>query len=122
MVFACCTHLIGAEYQSVKRGKGEILLFRNKKETNAAKGPQDEERGVPVLLASVKTENSSNQDLDSKQNTKCAPTARIPFFWNSLSYEIKVKDESRRLLDDIEGWIKPGSLTALMVCILSFAS
>lgn len=36
------------------------------------------------------------------------------FLWDSLCYDVKVKGGSRRLLDNVEGWIQPGSLTALM--------
>jgi ABC-type multidrug transport system ATPase subunit len=29
-------------------------------------------------------------------------------------YDIKIKGETRRLLDHVDGWVKPGTLTALM--------
>ena len=31
-----------------------------------------------------------------------------------MNYDIKIKKEPRRLLDDVDGWVKPGTLTALM--------
>jgi ATP-binding cassette, subfamily G (WHITE), member 2, PDR len=34
--------------------------------------------------------------------------------WDGLCYDVKVKDGPKRLLDDVEGWIKPGTLTALI--------
>lgn len=37
--------------------------------------------------------------------------------WNSYSnvcYDVKIKSENRRILDHIDGWVKPGTLTALM--------
>ncbi|KAJ5952972.1 uncharacterized protein N7479_011385 [Penicillium vulpinum] len=34
--------------------------------------------------------------------------------WKGLCYDIPVKGGEKRLLDDVSGWIKPGSLTALM--------
>jgi ABC-type multidrug transport system ATPase subunit len=36
------------------------------------------------------------------------------FHWDGVNYDIKVKKEPRRLLDDVDGWVKPGMLTALM--------
>ena len=36
------------------------------------------------------------------------------FLWNKLCYEVKTKDGPRPLLEDVDGWIKPGTLTALM--------
>ena len=39
------------------------------------------------------------------------------FHWSSVNFDIKIKGEARRLLDDVDGWVKPGTLTALMVRI-----
>ena len=36
------------------------------------------------------------------------------FLWNDLCYDVKTKASSKRLLDSVEGWIEPGTLTALM--------
>lgn len=35
------------------------------------------------------------------------------FHWLGVNYDIKVKGGGRRLLDDVDGWVKPGTLTAL---------
>ena len=37
------------------------------------------------------------------------------FSWKDVVYEIPVKGGSRRILDFVDGWVKPGTLTALMV-------
>lgn len=31
-----------------------------------------------------------------------------------MCYEVKIKNETRQILDHVDGWVKPGSLTALM--------
>lgn len=36
------------------------------------------------------------------------------FTWKDVVYDIEVKDGTRRLLDHVSGWVKPGTLTALM--------
>ncbi|KAI0833903.1 ABC-2 type transporter-domain-containing protein [Hypoxylon sp. FL0890] len=36
------------------------------------------------------------------------------FTWRDVVYDIEVNGESRRLLDHVAGWAKPGTLTALM--------
>ena len=38
------------------------------------------------------------------------------FHWDGVNYDIKIKGEPRRLLNEVDGWVKPGTLTALMVC------
>ncbi len=37
------------------------------------------------------------------------------FHWDGVNYDIKIKKEARKLLNDVDGWVKPGTLTALMV-------
>lgn len=39
------------------------------------------------------------------------------FHWEDLCYDINIKNEERRILDHVDGWVKPGTLTALMVRI-----
>lgn len=34
--------------------------------------------------------------------------------WSNLRYEVNVKGDTRRILDNVHGWVKPGCLTALM--------
>ena len=36
------------------------------------------------------------------------------FTWRDVTYDIEIKGEPRRLLDHVSGWVKPGTLTALM--------
>jgi ABC-type multidrug transport system ATPase subunit len=36
------------------------------------------------------------------------------FTWKDVVYDIDVKEGKRRLLDHVSGWVKPGTLTALM--------
>lgn len=37
------------------------------------------------------------------------------FHWEDVCYDIKIKKQPRRILDHVDGWVKPGTLTALMV-------
>jgi hypothetical protein len=41
------------------------------------------------------------------------------FHWEDLCYDIQIKGKDRRLLDHVDGWVKPGKSTALMVRSLS---
>ncbi|KAJ4413752.1 Multidrug resistance protein [Gnomoniopsis sp. IMI 355080] len=36
------------------------------------------------------------------------------FHWRNVCYEVKVKDGIKRILDNVDGWCEPGTLTALM--------
>ena len=36
------------------------------------------------------------------------------FHWKNLCYDIPIKNGKRRILDNVDGWVKPGTLTALI--------
>lgn len=69
------------------------------------------------------------EDVESnrlREEQRCRPdatSARIglnnlpkqaTFSWSDICYDIKIKGQDRRILDCVDGWVKPGQLTALM--------
>ncbi|OIW22265.1 P-loop containing nucleoside triphosphate hydrolase protein [Coniochaeta ligniaria NRRL 30616] len=40
--------------------------------------------------------------------------SRSIFHWSNVCYDIKIKGKPRQILDNVDGWVKPGTLTALM--------
>ncbi|EGG01152.1 uncharacterized protein MELLADRAFT_92660 [Melampsora larici-populina 98AG31] len=65
-----------------------------------------------------------NEKLDSRkdafrngtaqQDMSGLITTRRPFTWEALTYDVKVPGGTNRLLNEIYGYVKPGTLTALM--------
>lgn len=52
---------------------------------------------------------------DSKvSDVKGLVPQRDVFTWRDVVYDIEIKGQQRRLLDHVSGWVKPGTLTALM--------
>ncbi|KAK1990581.1 ABC-2 type transporter [Colletotrichum falcatum] len=84
MVFFLALHLCATEYVSSERSRGEVLVF-----SRAAMGR-----------------------LRGGQRAGDEQTA--VFHWKDVCYDIKIKGEPRRILDEVSGWVKPGTLTALM--------
>jgi len=39
---------------------------------------------------------------------------QILIFSSNVCFDVKIKSENRRILDHVDGWVKPGTLTALM--------
>jgi ABC-type multidrug transport system ATPase subunit len=108
------TFALATEFVSLARNKGDALVFRRGHEPeNVRKVLQDgkvlddvelqEDYGA---LTDLKTSISEIRGLvPSKDN----------FTWEQLSYDITTHDgETRRLLSDASGYVKPGTLTALM--------
>ena len=66
------------------------------------------------LSATDEVEHSATKiSVSSQRNNK--DNSKI-FNWSNISYEIPMKGAPapRRLLDDVSGWVEPGTLTALM--------
>lgn len=110
MIFGCTVYLVSSEYISAKKSKGEVLLFRR--------------GGIPDLepkrdVENVAEDRMSPEKVLSRQKTVPDAPASIQrqtavFHWDEVNYDIKIKKEDRRLLDRVDGWVKPGTLTALM--------
>lgn len=70
--------------------------------------PADEER--QQCVSTMPTEAHEKQLIDVNDIAK---TETI-FTWSGIRYVINVKGEKKVLLDDVQGYVKPGRLTALM--------
>lgn len=56
----------------------------------------------------------SNRKDSSTIDTKEIVSAKETFHWRNLTNEVKVKKGTRVLLSHVDGWVKPGRVTALM--------
>ncbi|KAH8667575.1 ABC transporter CDR4 [Tricladium varicosporioides] len=106
MVGYCMIYLLAVEYIPTKKSKGEILLFRQNNLTN--KGTSDEEKSDTSRISVVEKPDGSDFFTGLQKQTG-------QFHWENVCYDVKVKqNETRRILDQVDGWVKPGKLTALM--------
>jgi ATP-binding cassette subfamily G (WHITE) protein 2 (PDR) len=110
--FGLAVYLASTEYISSKKSKGEVLLFPRGRVPNLGSKKLDEESNL---------EDRPNVDLvlSRERTVPDAPPSiqkqTAVFHWSSVNFDIKIKGGERRLLDDVDGWVKPGTLTALMV-------
>lgn len=102
-------HLVATEYVSSERSKGEVLVFTRKALKNTRKPPNDSEVGIDSPPVQSTIDDSAGQtDMERQASV---------FHWKDVCYEIKIESETRKILDHVDGWVKPGTLTALMVRI-----
>ncbi|KAA8649825.1 uncharacterized protein ATNIH1004_002502 [Aspergillus tanneri] len=108
-VFLGFCHLVMSELVASERSKGEVLVFRRGKahKSKAKRSQLDEEQSGSPSVQHEKHDNSVDSDADVDQQVSI-------FHWENVCYDIKIKNEPRRILDNVDGWIKPGTLTALM--------
>ncbi|PLN79457.1 putative multidrug resistance ABC transporter [Aspergillus taichungensis] len=100
-------YLAATEVITEKKSKGEILVFRRgHKALKKDKSRKDVEDGNDRSIAVEKKTPSNSLAIIERQ------TAIVQ--WKDVCYDIKIGKEDRRILDRVDGWVKPGTLTALM--------
>ena len=113
--FVTCIYIAATEYVSLRGSKGEILLFLRK--TLAAKQrTTDEESRISSRAASPRKVIELSERSDGRVRSGCEP-----FMWRSLSFDIPEKGNHRRLLHGVEGFVRPGTLTAVMVSSTAYS-
>ncbi|KAK6067384.1 multidrug resistance protein cdr1 [Seiridium cupressi] len=110
IIFFMSIYVLAAEYLSLDPSKGEVLLFRRNKLVTSTerKPPHDEESGGSQVHDRHHTSQQTQQTEGRIQKQDSI------FHWNQICYDITIKGQPRRILDHVDGWVKPGTLTALM--------
>lgn len=102
--------------------KGEIIVFQRstlkklRKEKKIPGGNRDDiEAGYSSSEkpAGIKEEMESG-DSGSGDDVGKLVVGNDIFHWRDVCYEVQIKTETRRILEHVDGWVKPGTLTALM--------
>lgn len=112
MLFFLCVYLLATELISAKKSKGEVLVFRRGHAPKALTDPRASPEDIEAAQKGEKRpglEESNGPSADAIIQRQTAI-----FHWQDVCYDIKIKGETRRILDHVDGWVKPGQLTALM--------
>ena len=103
-------YFVATELNSSTTSTAEVLVFRRghvpKYMQNGDEGSTDAEKGTSEKVA--ETTDEQDEEMDA------IPPQTDIFTWRDVVYDIEIKGEPRRLLDHISGWVRPGTLTALM--------
>jgi len=113
MIFFTFTYLIASDYVSAKKSKGEILLFQ-RGHHSSRKFHSDVEKPSQLL---ERRENAIQEFPRKMEGTLHKQTSI--FQWRDICFDIEIQKETRRILNRVDGWVKPGTLTALMVSRLA---
>ena len=101
-------YLYATELVSAKKSKGEVLVFRRGHASAVLKKttPDDPEVGSHKPVVAEKSHEIRNSNIQKQTAV---------FHWRDVCFDIKVKKKQVRILDRVDGWVTPGTLTALMV-------
>lgn len=105
----CVAHLVVSELVAAARSKGEVLVFKRgalKKDRHRAIVADEEHQVQPGRRNELEKKKGSVQANVEKQTSI--------LHWQDVSYTVKAGGEERVILDHVDGWVKPGTLTALM--------
>ncbi|KZV91188.1 hypothetical protein EXIGLDRAFT_676351 [Exidia glandulosa HHB12029] len=106
IIFFLGTYLFATEIVTAKKSKGEVLVFPRGHLPKSAK--RDEEEAGDAAAADAGGSVNTAETLGGIQRQTRT------FHWSDVCYDITIKGEPRRILDHVDGWVKPGTLTALM--------
>ncbi|CEP24325.1 CDR4 [Cyberlindnera jadinii] len=108
MVALLAAYMLFAEFNESAKQKGEILLFQSStlKQLKKDKAKNDLEAGKERDI----TEAPEEEDV----NVDAIQAGKDIFHWRDVHYTVKIKSEYREILSGVDGWVKPGTLTALM--------
>lgn len=112
IVFFLTTYMITAELVSEKKSKGEVLVFRHGYKPAFIQDYKDDAEGGKQVGGPVVAARNDHSDSDKEAAFIQKQTS--VFHWKDVCYEVKIKSETRQILNHVDGWVKPGTLTALM--------
>ncbi|RFU81145.1 multidrug resistance cdr1 [Trichoderma arundinaceum] len=110
VLFNHLVYFVATDLIQAKKSKGEVLVFRRGQllVSSAKKGDAEASLSGPVPVV------EKGSDISNGQNNAMIQASTSVFHWGKVCYDIKIKGEPRRILDHVDGWVKPGTLTALM--------
>lgn len=106
-------YFVACELNSSTSSTAEALVFRRGHEpAHMRRGHMVSGSDVEKTEAAPVKQFTSDGEGDGGMGAIQAQTD--VFTWRDVSYDIEIKGEPRKLLDHVSGWVKPGTLTALM--------
>ena len=107
------TNANDSEYISAQKSKGEVLVYQRGHIPKALKSSNQSD-AESQASGTTRAEKVTAAQGDKKDDINIQKQTAV-FSWKDVVYDIKIKKEDRRILDHVDGWVKPGTLTALMV-------
>ncbi|ODV58732.1 pleiotropic drug resistance family ABC transporter [Ascoidea rubescens DSM 1968] len=113
IIFFLALYIILCEFNEGAKQKGEVLLFQRKALKNLKK--QKMLDVVPDIETGNTNERVIYDESESSDDLKMKiDSGSKVFHWKNVCYDIQIKGKTRRILNNVSGWVKPGTVTALM--------
>ncbi|KAK8059169.1 ABC transporter [Apiospora saccharicola] len=113
-------YMAAAEFSTPPKGRGEFLIFRRgavpEGHVEDAESSSSSSSSTSTVVVQIQDDEQSKAPEEEGVGVLGKGNDTSVFHWEDLCYDVHVKgQERRRLLDHVDGWVKPGKSTALMV-------
>ncbi|KJZ71045.1 hypothetical protein HIM_09572 [Hirsutella minnesotensis 3608] len=110
LIFFNILYFLTTEINSATSSTAEALVFQR------GHVPAYLQKGNKKVITDDAAADSDRKFTKDEgiSEVKGLPPQKDIFTWRDVVYDIEIKGQPRRLLDHISGWVKPGTLTALM--------
>ncbi|KAK5118312.1 hypothetical protein LTR62_002825 [Meristemomyces frigidus] len=104
-------YFTATELNSSTSSTAEVLVFRR---GHVPAYMQENGKQSSDEEAAAAEKGAETKDEEGKDEITAIPEQTDIFTWRDVKYDIEIKGEPRTLLDHVSGWVRPGTLTALM--------
>lgn len=114
-LFFVAVTALGMEAQSPSKGGGAITIFKRSQTPHPKrKRAQNNGDGDEHSEDEYYEDAYSKEYAESVRSQARVTESQATFTWHNVDYTIPYKDGTRQLLHNVQGYVKPGKLTALM--------
>ncbi|KAK2064045.1 ABC-2 type transporter [Colletotrichum caudatum] len=122
-IFFVILTALGMEHMKPNTGGGAITVFKrgqvpkkveNSIDTGGREKKSDEESGASGNGAATATADGTINEKDDQDTMKQVARNETVFTFRNVDYVIPYDKGERTLLNDVQGYVRPGKLTALM--------
>ena len=124
-VFFFAIYLLFTEYNESAKQKGEIIVFpqavvRKIKKISKKNNSIDLECSMDSEFSTTEKKMISEEEDDDEVSAGSGDDgvglseSEATLHWRNLCYDVQIKKETRRILNNVDGWVAKKSITALM--------
>ncbi len=115
-IFFLFVYLVASEFQGDPTAAGGVMVYSRdgapKEVLNATKASGDVEAGDAA--AGGPAEGDTHEEEGSDEAVGKLESSTSVFAWKDVNYDVLIKGNPRRLLNNVSGFVAPGKMTALM--------
>lgn len=116
VLFVVLTVIATSKWHSSSEDGPSLLIPRENAHVTKALREKDEEDHIGEKGKAISRRDDGVMAEDDSEDSSSVDLARNTsvFTWKNLTYTVKTPSGDRVLLDNVQGWVKPGMLGALM--------